>query len=71
MPRRDTVRDSAASLADTVSAKGRDLKGSVVDLAGSASERIRGIASDSSSAAQSALASTRDTAVRNGKRPSQ
>ena len=39
----DTVRDSAASLADTVSAKGRDLKGSVVDLAGSASERIREI----------------------------
>jgi hypothetical protein len=59
----DTVRDSAASLADTVSAKGRDLNGSVVDLAGSASERIRGIASDSSDAVQSTLVSTRDTAV--------
>jgi cell division septum initiation protein DivIVA len=58
----DTVRDSAASLADTVSAKGRDLNG-VVDLAGSASERIRGIASDSSDAVQSTLVSTRDTAV--------
>jgi hypothetical protein len=59
----DTVRDSAASLADTASARGRDLKGSVVDLAGATSDRIRGIASDSSSAAQSALASTRDTAL--------
>ena len=58
----DTVRDSAASVADAVSAKGRDLNG-VVDLAGSASERIRGIASDSSDAVQSTLVSTRDTAV--------
>jgi hypothetical protein len=63
---RDTVRDSAASLADTVSAKARDLKGSAVDLAGSASERIGGIASDSSDAAQSTLVSTRDTAVETG-----
>jgi hypothetical protein len=59
----DTVRDSAASLADTVSAKGRDMKGSVVDLAGAAGERIRGIASDTSCRAQSALVSTRDTAL--------
>jgi ElaB/YqjD/DUF883 family membrane-anchored ribosome-binding protein len=59
----DTVRDSAASLADTVSAKGHDMKGGMVDLAGAASERIRGIASDSSSAAQRALVSTRDTAL--------
>lgn len=55
------MRDSAASLAD--SAKGRDLKDSMVDLAGAARERIRGIASDSSSAAQSALASTREAAL--------
>lgn len=57
----DTVRDSTASLTDTVSAKGRDLKGSVVNLADAASERIKGIASDSSSTAQSALASTLET----------
>jgi hypothetical protein len=59
----DTVRDSTASLADTVSAKGRDLKGSVVNLADAANERITGIASDSSSTAQSALASSRDSAL--------
>jgi ElaB/YqjD/DUF883 family membrane-anchored ribosome-binding protein len=53
---------SAGSVADSVAAKGRDLKGGVVDLAGAASERIKGIAADSSSAAQSAMASTRDTA---------
>jgi len=58
----DTLRDSTASVADSVAAKGRDLKGGVVDLAGAASERIKGIAADSSSAAQSAMASTRDTA---------
>ena len=58
----DTVRDSAASLAETVTAKGRDLSGSVVDLASAATERVRDFASNSSSAAQSALASTRDTA---------
>jgi hypothetical protein len=59
----DTARDSAASLADTVAARGRDLKGSVVELAGTASERIGGFASDTSSAAQNAMASTRDTAL--------
>jgi hypothetical protein len=58
-----TMRDSTASLADTISAKGRDLKGSVVNLADAASERVRGIASDSSATAQSALASSRDTAL--------
>jgi ElaB/YqjD/DUF883 family membrane-anchored ribosome-binding protein len=39
------------------------LKGSVVNLADAASERVRGIASDSSATAQSALASGRDTAL--------
>ena len=59
----DTVRDSAASFADSVSAKGREMKDNVVDLAGAAGERIKGIAADSSAAAQSAVASTRDTAL--------
>jgi hypothetical protein len=59
----DTVRDSAASLTDSVSGKGRDLRGSVVDLTDAARERIKGIASDSSSAVQSALVSTRDAAL--------
>lgn len=59
----DTVRDSAASFADSVSAKGREMKDNVVDLAGAAGEQIKGIAADSSAAAQSAVASTRDTAL--------
>jgi hypothetical protein len=63
----ENVRDSAANLASSVSARGRDLKGSVVDLAGAASERIRGFASESSSAAQSALTFTRETAFETAK----
>ncbi len=59
----DTVRGGTASLADAASAKGRDLKGNVVDLADAAGERAKGFVSDGSSAVQSALASTRDTAV--------
>lgn len=58
----DTVRDSTVSLAESVSAKGRDLKGSVADLTDAAGERARAAVSDSSSALQGALASTRDTA---------
>jgi hypothetical protein len=63
----DTVRDSAASLADSISAGGRDLKGSVVDLADAAGERAKGYASDGSSAVQGAIASTRDTALETAK----
>lgn len=59
----DMVRDSTASVADSVAAKGQDLKGGVVDLAGVVSDRIKEIAADGSSAAQSAMASTRDTAL--------
>lgn len=58
-----TVRDTAVSLADAVAAKGRDLKDSVADLADGAGERISGMASDSSSAVKSALASTREAAL--------
>jgi len=57
------VRDTTASVADAVASKGRDLKGGVVDLAGTASERIKGIAADSASAAQSAMTSTREVAL--------
>lgn len=59
----NTVRDSTASVADSVAAKARDLKGNVVDLAGAASERIKGVAADGTSAAQSAMASTREAAL--------
>jgi len=58
----DTVRERTASLAESASAKGRDLKGSVVDLADAAGQRARAAVSDGSSALQGALASTRDTA---------
>jgi hypothetical protein len=65
----DTVRDSTASLADSISAGGRDLKGkgNVVDLADAAGERAKGYASDGSSAVQGAIASTRDTALETAK----
>jgi hypothetical protein len=59
----DTVRDSTASVADSVAAKGRDLKDNVVDLAGAVGERIKGVAADGSSAAQTAMASTREAAL--------
>ena len=57
----DTVRDSTTSLAKSVSAKGRDLKGSMVDLADAAGQRAKAAVSNGSSALQGALASTRDT----------
>lgn len=59
----DRVRDSTASAADSISAKGHDLKSGMFDLAGAAGERIQGIASDSATAAQGAMASTRDAAL--------
>jgi hypothetical protein len=65
----DTVRDTMASVADSVAANGRDLKGNVVDLAGAASERIKGAAANSSAAAQSAMALTRDAALETARDP--
>jgi hypothetical protein len=59
----NAVRDKATSFADTVTARGRDLSGGVVDLAGAANERIRDFASETTSAAQNMMASTQESAV--------
>jgi hypothetical protein len=63
----DSHSDSAASIVDSASAKGRALKSGVADLAGTTGERVRKIASDSNSAVQNALASTQDAAFETAK----
>jgi ElaB/YqjD/DUF883 family membrane-anchored ribosome-binding protein len=66
-PQTRMAPDKASSLADTVTEQGRDLRANVADLASAAGDRVRDVASDASSAAQSVMASTRESAFKSAK----